>query len=71
MSQTTTTAHASEHATHAPPRHWLLRAGWVRATWMTGFFFLLGMGIVVGLRALGGYDPTLDWEVVIRSGSAC
>src|SRR5688500_15289151 len=32
---------------------------------MTGLFFLLGMGIVVGLRALGGYEPNLDWEVVI------
>ena len=31
---------------------------------MTGAFFLLGMGIVVGLRALG-YDPPLDWEPVI------
>ncbi|MBA3383146.1 MAG: cytochrome c oxidase subunit I [Actinobacteria bacterium] len=36
---------------------------------MTGFFFLLGMGIVVGLRALGGYDPALDWEVVIVVGA--
>jgi cytochrome c oxidase subunit I len=57
------------HDTHngGPPhrRHWLLRAGWPRAAWMTGAFFLLGMGIVVGLRALGGYEPPLDWEPVI------
>ena len=53
---------------HGPPpraRHWALRAGWVRAAWMTGFFFLLGLGIVVFFRWLGGYDPTLDWEPVI------
>src|SRR5918993_1141965 len=63
MSETTT---SNSHAAHEPPRrHWLLRAGWPRAFWMTGLFFLLGMGIVVGLRALGGYEPHLDWEVVI------
>src|ERR671910_523712 len=68
MSETTTAnSHAPHHASHEPPkrRHWLLRAGWPRAFWMTGLFFLLGMGIVVGLRALGGYEPNLDWEVVI------
>jgi cytochrome c oxidase subunit 1 len=32
---------------------------------MTGCFFLLGLGIVVFFRWLGGYDPTLDWEPVI------
>ncbi len=61
MSETTTSqSHAPQHASHEPPRrrHWLLAAGWPRAAWMTGFFFLLGMGIVVGLRALGGYEPT-------------
>jgi cytochrome c oxidase subunit I len=72
MSETTTSqSHASQHASHEPPRrrHWLLAAGWPRAAWMTGFFFLLGMGIVVGLRALGGYDPTLDWKPVIVVGA--
>ena len=55
---TTSQSHASQHASHEPPRrrHWLLAAGWPRAAWMT-VFFLLGMGIVVGLRALGGYEP--------------
>jgi cytochrome c oxidase subunit 1 len=32
---------------------------------MTGLFFLLGLGIVVFFRWLGGYEPTLDWEPVI------
>jgi cytochrome c oxidase subunit 1 len=64
----TTTAPTPPHvdAHHAPPpRHWALAPGWVRAAWMTGLFFLLGMGIVVGLRALGGWEPYLNWEVVI------
>jgi cytochrome c oxidase subunit 1 len=59
-----TTPHV--HADHAPPpRHWALAAGWVRAAWMTGLFFLLGMGIVVGIRALAGWEPYLEWDVVI------
>jgi cytochrome c oxidase subunit 1 len=72
MSETTpANSHAPHHASHEPPkrRHWLLAAGWPRAAWMTVLFFLLGMGIVVGLRALGGYDPALDWEVVIVVGA--
>ncbi len=72
MSETTTAHSSATHdASHEPPRrrHWLLAAGWPRAFWMTGFFFLLGMGIVVGLRALGGYDPALDWEPVIVVGA--
>jgi cytochrome c oxidase subunit I len=64
----TTPLHAPQDTHNGGPphrRHWLLRAGWPRAAWMTGAFFLLGMGIVVGLRALAGYDPPLDWEPVI------
>ncbi len=61
MSQVTTHGHGPPAAT----RPWPLRAGWVRATWMTGLFFLLGLGIVVFFRWLGGYEPTLDWEPVI------
>jgi cytochrome c oxidase subunit 1 len=54
-----------EHVGAPRQRHWALAAGWVRAIWMTGLFFALGLGIVVGLRALAGWDPALDWEVVI------
>ncbi|MBD0349141.1 MAG: cbb3-type cytochrome c oxidase subunit I, partial [Thermoleophilia bacterium] len=39
--------------------------GWIRAAWMTLFFAAIGFGITVGLRALGGYDPLLEWEVLI------
>jgi cytochrome c oxidase subunit 1 len=59
-----TTPHVDAHYA-PPPRHWALGPGWVRAAWMTGLFFLLGMGIVVGLRALAGWEPYLDWEIVI------
>ena len=72
MSETTpANSHATHHASHEPPkrRHWLLAAGWPRAAWMTVLFFLLGMGLVVGLRALGGYEPALDWEIVIVVGA--
>jgi cytochrome c oxidase subunit I len=69
VSETTTaTSHAAHNgAPHEPPRrrHWLLRAGWPRAIWMTGAFFLLGFGIVVGLRALLNYEPVVDWHVII------
>src|SRR3954462_10209065 len=69
MSETTTSqSHAAQHAPHEPPRrrHWLLAAGWPRAAWMTGFFFLLGVGIVVGLRALGGFEPPLGRPPALR-----
>ena len=32
---------------------------------MTALFFVLGFGIVVGLRALGGYEPALDWLIIV------
>jgi cytochrome c oxidase subunit 1 len=60
-----TTPHGEAAHGAPPPRHWALGAGWPRAIWMTGLFFLLGMGIVVGLRALAGWEPYLDWELVI------
>jgi len=67
---TTTAATPRTHEPHtghgAPPRrHWLLAGGWPRAIWMTGLFFLIGFGITVGLRALGNYEPALNWEPVI------
>ncbi|HEV8686946.1 MAG TPA: cbb3-type cytochrome c oxidase subunit I [Gaiellaceae bacterium] len=68
---TTETTQAQVHVEHGaapPPRHWALRGGLARAVWMTPLFFLIGMGIVVGLRALAGWHPYLDWEVVIVVG---
>jgi len=70
---TTTVEH--EHDLHAgpvrrPPSGWgYLRApGWIRATWMTALFGLLGAGLVVGIRALGGWDPLWDWRPLVTVG---
>jgi cytochrome c oxidase subunit 1 len=68
---TVETTHAQVHGEHGaapPPRHWALRGGLARSLWMTPLFFLIGMGIVVGLRALAGWHPYLDWHVVIVVG---
>jgi cytochrome c oxidase subunit 1 len=68
---TTETTHArvqAEHGETPPPGHWLIRGGLARSLWMTPLFFLIGMGIVVGIRALAGWHPYLDWEVVIVVG---
>jgi cytochrome c oxidase subunit I len=46
-------------------RRLLLGPGWVRAAWMTPLFFAIGFGIVVGIRALAGWDPVLNWEAII------
>ena len=74
MSETTTSqSHAAQHASHGPPRrrHWLLAAGWPRAAWMTGFFFLLGMGIVdtVVPEPIGGAHR-MPAEAVAAVGAA-
>ena len=70
---TTTVEH--EHDLHAgpvrrPPSGWgYLRApGWIRATWMTALFGLLGAALVVGIRALGGWDPLWDWRPLVTVG---
>jgi cytochrome c oxidase subunit 1 len=68
---TTETTYArvqAEHGEAPPPGHWLIRGGLARSLWMTPLFFLIGMGIVVGIRALAGWHPYLDWEVVIVVG---
>ena len=38
--------------------------GWLRAAWMTPLFAAIGFGLVVGLRALAGLDPVLDWQAI-------
>ena len=43
----------------------LLGPGWVRVAWMTPLFFGIGFGIVVGIRALAGWDPVFFWEAII------
>jgi cytochrome c oxidase subunit 1 len=65
----TTVTH--EHETRAPakrpPTGWrrLLAPGWLRIPWMTALFAGIGFGLVVGLRALAGWDPVLDWPAVV------
>ena len=64
-----------EHTQHAPPAppptgfHRLLAPGWLRAPWMTALFFFIGMGIVVGLRALAGWEPVFDWLIIVTVGA--
>ena len=57
------------HAPPAPPRsRWhrlLLGPGFIRAAWMTALFFGIGFGLVVGLRSLAGYDPAVDWLIIV------
>jgi cytochrome c oxidase subunit I len=64
--------HTTQHAPPAPPRTGfkrLLGPGWLRAAWMTPLFFGIGFGIVVGLRALAGWDPVLDWLIIVTVGA--
>jgi cytochrome c oxidase subunit 1 len=67
-----TTVAEQQHGAHgahaAPPRHWLIRPGWVRALWAAALFFGFGLGLVVFFRWLGGYDPVVDWEVIVLVG---
>ena len=68
---TTVHEHTEHDEAHAapPPRRTgfrrLLAPGWFRVPWMTALFFGIGFGIVVGLRALGGYEPLVDWDPII------
>jgi cytochrome c oxidase subunit 1 len=66
----TATAH-DVHEAHAPaappPTGWrrLLAPGWLRAPWMTALFFGIGLALVLGIRALAGWDPLWSWPVVL------
>jgi cytochrome c oxidase subunit 1 len=65
----TATVEHHEHAGPAPPpKGWrrLLAPGLVtRAPWTTALFALVGVGLVTGIRSLAGWDPVLEWPVVI------
>jgi cytochrome c oxidase subunit 1 len=70
MSTETAPVHTDgHHAVGAPPprRGWrvLLAPGWLRAAWFTALSFAVGLGIVVGIRALAGWDPVLKWDVIV------
>jgi len=60
-----------EHTPQAPPAPartgWrrVLAPGWLRVPWMTALFFGIGFGLVTGIRWWAGYDPILDWLVIV------
>jgi cytochrome c oxidase subunit 1 len=51
------------------PRGIFMRPGFVRAAWCAGVFFLIGMFIVVGIRALAGWEPVYDWNIIVVVGA--
>jgi cytochrome c oxidase subunit 1 len=61
----------AEQTLHAPPKPpptgWrrVLAPGWLRVPWMTALFFGIGLGLVVGLRSLAGWDPVFDWLIIV------
>jgi cytochrome c oxidase subunit I len=64
----TTVAEQTPHAPPAPPRTgWrrVLGPGWLRVLWMTPLFFGIGFAIVVLARLWAGYEPTVDWLVIV------
>ena len=46
----------------------LVAPGWYRAALGIALGFSLGMGIVVAVRALYGWDPIVDWDAIITVG---
>jgi cytochrome c oxidase subunit I len=64
----TTVVEQTPHAPPAPPRTGWRRAlgpGWLRVLWMTPLFFGIGFAIVVLARLWAGYEPTVDWLVIV------
>ena len=65
-----TTAVAEPHAPVSAPRppktvrDYFLKAGWIRAAWMTCLFWWIGCGIVLIFRAWAGWEPLWDWPVI-------
>ena len=45
-------------------RDYLLRAGWIRAAWMTALFWGIGLGIVLVFRWWAGWEPLFKWDVI-------
>ena len=63
--------HELQHGHPAPRRRGIfMRPGYLRALWVTPLFFLIGMYIVVALRALAGWDPVYDWEYIVLVADA-
>jgi cytochrome c oxidase subunit I len=57
------------HAPAPPPTGWrrLTAPGWLRVLWMTPLFGALALGLVVGIRALAGWDPVWYWPPIITA----
>jgi len=49
--------------------HRLFAPGWYRAALGIAVAFGLGMGLVVAVRALYGWDPILDWNAIVTVGA--
>ena len=58
-------AHPPAPARHGAARRLLLGPGWIRAAWMFALFALIGMGFVLGLRAIAGWHPVFDNSIVV------
>jgi len=67
---TQTEHHHEAHAAPAPPpRGWrrLTAPGFLRAGWMSLLFLGLGLALVLGIRALAGWDPLWYWPPVLTA----
>src|SRR5881409_706212 len=64
---TTVAEHARQAPPALPPTGWrrVLAPGWLRVPWMTALFFGIGLGLVVGLWALAGWEPVFDWLIIV------
>ncbi|HEX2126555.1 MAG TPA: hypothetical protein VHF45_08360, partial [Thermoleophilaceae bacterium] len=49
--------------------HRLFAPGWYRAALGIAAGFGLGMGLVVLIRALYGWDPVVDWNAIVTVGA--
>ena len=67
--EVTATTFDQHHVPSAPAprktmRDYVLKAGWIRAAWMTALLWGIGLGIVLVFRWWGGWDPLFKWDVI-------
>src|SRR3954454_16034110 len=64
----TVAPHPSTTSSRSPQakgmRDYLLKAGWIRAAWMTALFWGIGLAIVLLFRWWGSWEPLFHWEVI-------
>ena len=69
MTETAEThVHDVDHGEARPPRTgWgrLVAPGWLRALWMAPAFGALGLGIVLFVRWIAGWDPLWDMQPIV------